>query len=232
MNSMKQPEHALRGGGSGGQQRKGIVNIRLVKRFKTAMLFVMAPTGLVAIAFATKLRVSERFNIGILWLSAIAVSAYAIEAYELRKSSEAQVDLQRKLMMNEFLPIIVPSGEGFISGGKLELNIINCGKGVAKDIRVRLASATVATTMAILSDGLPVTLVADQNHEKIRAAAKGGEAQEIKLNVLYRDIYEREMSTTGLRFVREGRGKNARYVLHRTGWQYRNPDGDHLARRV
>lgn len=205
-----------------GPPSDGFVNVRSIRRAKIAMFFIIAPLGIIVVSFFSTLKLGEKFNIDMLWLSVIAVVAYALETYELRKTSEAQVDLQRSLMMNEFLPIIVPSGEGFIRGGNLELNVINCGKGVAKDVRVKLNGHTISKAMAILSDGLPVTLQADQNIELIREITKDGEAKEISLDIVYRDIYEREMKTVGLKFKVQRTGRNTRYILRRIGWQYQN----------
>lgn len=208
----------------GTTKHKPLVNARVIKRAKILMFVLVAPLGLLAILDFGALRIGERFNIAMTWLTVIAVAAYSIETYELRKSAENQVKLQRKLTMNEFLPIIVPSGEGFIRGSTLELNVINCGKGVAKDIRVILHNSTIAKAMAILSDGLPVTLRADQNNEVIRLATKDAELPEISIDIVYRDIYQREMRTNGIRFKLDTAGKNARYVLRRTGWEFENTD--------
>lgn len=201
---------------------KGFITLNSVRRAKVAVIFLIAPLGLVAIALINGFRLDEKINVGFLWLSVIAVGAYAVETYQLRKSAEKQVALQRNLMMNEFLPIIVPTGEGSIKGDKLELGLLNCGKGVAKDVRVLLGRTTIADSLTILNDSVPVTLRADQNLDKLRAATKGGTAQEIKLDVVYKDIYDREMRTTGLKFQLAGAGKRVSYKLSRVGWQYHN----------
>lgn len=202
---------------------KGFINVGVVKNIKKITFFLVAPLGVVGIVMAAPVKNSDKFNMSILWLSGIAVAAYTFETYELRKTSENQLSLQRDMMMNEFLPIIVPSGEGAIQNGKVRLNVINCGKGVAKDVEVKFRATTIAKCMAIMNDSAPVTLASEEHADEIREALKKADNKDISLSITYRDIYEREVKTVDLKFKKQTRGRTTKHVLRRLGWQYQAP---------
>lgn len=188
-------------------------------------LIVLGLLGFIFITFGDyvlwfDISAADKINSTVLLWTGIAVVWYTIETYDLRKSSEKQVTLQDKIMMNEFLPILAPvTGNGIVQGRNASVEIENLGKGVARNIEFWLHGVTVRKGVTIPSGTKSFTLSA--GHENIELILKDEKPKHMDSELMYEDIYGRRFRTIGLRFNLDEEDPNTRYLLDTSSWEFR-----------
>lgn len=136
----------------------------------------------------------------LIW-TAIVIIWYTLETSDLKKTSAKQVDVQEDIMMNEFIPIVVPdyelgSGRIILEQGEIKnLTLRNFGKGIAQRVEISSAGVTVWKNSDIAPNEppRPVVVSADfHDHlKKLREEKKDTHNFEIR----YVDIFDRPFRT-------------------------------------
>ena len=171
-----------------------------------------------AVLVFTKLEHKDKLSIGVLWLTAWVVVYYSLETKKLRLVSLSQLKVQKETMKNEFLPIIYPTS-GMVQGQLLRLELINKGKGIAKHIEI-VINPNLKFTIPSLSEKLPEENKFEWRDDKISKITTDQKNKDIRLELRYKDIYNRSYKTTGITFYRDEPEPGNRFQLNKSNWDF------------
>lgn len=135
----------------------------------------------------------------LLFYTLVALLWYARETMDLKNISNKEIVELRKSEMNKFLPIIVPDiNSDILKNGRTYIAITNIGKGIAKDVQLKLDSKEFGNTFSIEPDQpKSFNLVTDEDEIKEMVSRK---KKTISMSVSYSDIYDRDIITDQITF--------------------------------
>jgi hypothetical protein len=173
-----------------------------------------------AILIHLNLELKDGLSSGVLWLAAWLVVYYSVETKRLRIISSKQVIIQEEIMMNEFLPIVAPIA-GMIQNRMLRLELENAGRGLAKNLEIRLKAIPVIVGLSITGGN---SITREFHEDGIAEISANPETENIDMELRYQDIYNRKFRTTKLSFYRDKPSPQNRFQLKEGGWRFEQRD--------
>lgn len=151
----------------------------------------------------------------------IAILWYSRETMDLKRNSNKEIKMLREAEMNKMMPILLfREGARLHKDGNLsDFQIRNIGSGVAKDIKVILASVEVEGNFNLAPvDSRQIKV---ENHKENIVDSIKQSPNKIYMEIRYKDIYERRFRTVEIIFTRDNDGN---YNLDRGKWKFQKLD--------
>jgi len=164
----------------------------------------------------------EKINGTVLWLTALAIFWYAYETYQLKKSTADQVEIQEEIMLNEFLPILVPVRKGpravLRNNDLSKLCIRNLGKGPAKYVEIYFGSVKIDMNSSLAGGEEESVKIEATTQQALRQILVDSPAS-LKMRITYKDIYSRRFQTVNILWDKTGPGQT--YTLRQGAWDFK-----------
>jgi hypothetical protein len=168
------------------------------------------------------LEFKDKISSGVLWLTAWLVVYYAVETKRLRIETEKlsqysanQLKLQKEVMANELMPVAVPKS-GFMQGTYLSLELENSGRGLMKNLNMKISDAPIPFGFIAAGDNIAQT----REEPLLEGVAKQKPKSRIEVKFEYRDLYDGTYETLGCYFILDAQDSGARYNLMVNDWTF------------
>ncbi len=153
----------------------------------------------------------------LIFYTLVALLWYARETMDLKDISNKQIKELRKSEMNKFLPILRPlESNDLYPDGSCYVGFRNIGKGIAKDINLKLDSKEFISNSSVEPEESFSFNLRDEKEEIEEMVAR--KKKEISMSIDYKDIHDRTLSTGQMTLKLL---PNGRYVPTRDMWRFK-----------
>lgn len=188
--------------------------------FDWLLWLLLLPLGILII-FSNAESVTSAIGQFIFWFTALVVVKYTKETHHLKKVAQRQLEISEKTQMNELLPIVSFTGQAIIQGNAITLFLCNIGRGFAKNITVQVEGHTIIDGVLLLpGDDLYQVIVPNELREVIKEMTSDSARNEINMNIIYYDIYERRIDINGIIFTKDEDRSGNRFVMQPGAWKF------------
>lgn len=198
----------------------------MVRKLYKEVLLLFGSLSVVAIIWSDavlnipNIEPKDELSIIALVITAFIIFWYTRETYDLKQNSNKELKSLEKAQKDEFLPVVVPEDSGIIQGNGADMKIRNIGKGLAKNVTVKIGSFTVDEGFSIIPNRELFPVVVRQCVENIKNLTEKEKPNEIHMDIEYSDIYDRRFRTVGVLFIRSGEDSENKYTVQKGNWTY------------